>query len=243
MPARLWKLIFLRTLLHILGIGGMFTALQFLPLADAVAIVFVMPFILLVLGHFVLHEQIGTRRMAACGVGFAGTLLVVQPSFLAVGWAALLPVGVAVIFALFILMTRQVAKQIDPITLQAVSGLLALPVLLPLLGLGIIGGYTPLTLVAPTVLEAQLLLGIGLLGTLSHLLMSWSLRFAPSATLAPMQYLEIPFATLIGYLLFSELPDALATLGITLTIGAGVHIVMREQATARRLARNAPPPA
>ena len=64
----------------------MFLSLRFLPLADAVAIAFVMPFIMLLLGKFVLDEEVGSRRLIACVVGFIGTLLVMQPSFAEVGW-------------------------------------------------------------------------------------------------------------------------------------------------------------
>ena len=81
--ARLWRmrgrifwLTFFRTILHILGIGAMFTALKYLPLADAVAIAFVMPFIMLLLGKYVLGEEVGSRRLWACIVGFVGTLMV-----------------------------------------------------------------------------------------------------------------------------------------------------------------------
>ncbi len=89
--ARILRLTLWRTLLHIVGIGAMFTALRFLPLADAIAIAFVMPFIMLLLGKYVLGEVVGARRLAACVVGFVGTLMVVQPSFAAVGSPALLP--------------------------------------------------------------------------------------------------------------------------------------------------------
>ncbi|MGB5863341.1 MAG: DMT family transporter [Sulfitobacter sp.] len=236
-----WRLALLRTLLHIAGIGTMFTALQYLPLADAIAIVFVMPFIMLLLGRFVLGEEVGPHRLAACGVGFIGTLLVIQPNFLSVGYIALLPVGVAIIFALFMLTTRKLAKMVDPVALQAVSGTMAVAILAPFMVLGAALDYLPLSLVTPTAVEWQMLAAIGILGTLAHLLMTWSLRFAPSATVAPMQYLEIPVATLIGYWLFSELPDTLAACGIILTITAGVYVVLREQSSARRLARNGPP--
>lgn len=238
---RVWQLVILRTILHIFGIGFMFTSLIFLPLADAVAIAFVMPFIMLLLARFVLNEEVGIHRMAACAVGFVGTLLVIQPNFLAVGWVALLPVAVAVIFALFMLTTRKIAKEADPIALQAISGAIATVVLLPVMAIGIAIDFTPLSVVSPNQIEWQLLVAIGVLGTLAHLLMTWSLRFAPSATVAPMQYLEIPVATLVGFWLFSEFPNRLAAVGITLTIAAGVYVVLREQATARRLVRNAPP--
>lgn len=237
MRGRVLRLTAVRTLLHIVGIGAMFTALQHLPLADAVAIAFVMPFIMLLLGRFVLDEEVGARRLIACAVGFAGTLLVIQPSFAAVGWHALWPLVVAVTFSLFILVTRQIAKESDPIGLQAVSGGMAIAVLGPILLIGNAMGFAPLAIVSPAPDDWILLLGIGVLGTLGHLLMTWSLRYAPAATLAPMQYLEIPIATLIGWAVFGDLPNNLAAVGIVITVASGLYIVMRERATARELAR------
>jgi len=228
---RLLNLTIIRAVLHIVGIGAMFSALRFLPLADALAIAFVMPFFSLLLGKYVLGEEVGPRRLAACCVGFLGTLLVIQPSFAAVGLPALLPLIVAISFALFMLVTRQVAKEIDPLTLQATSGMIASVIL------GILFLVTPdafatvMKMVTPTVQEMGLLLLIGLIGTLAHLLMTWSLRFAPSATLAPMQYLEIPCATLIGWMIFTDLPNGLAALGIAITMASGLYIVYRERKT------------
>ncbi len=240
---KIWGLILWRTLLHVAGIAAMFTALKYLPLADAVAIAFVMPFFMLILGGLVLHEQVGPRRLSACAVGFLGTLLVVQPSFVSVGWPALLPVAVAVIFSLFMLATRQIAKETDPISLQAVSGVLAVFIVLPLLIFGSSSGFAPLHIIRPDVFDWTLLLGIGVLGTIAHLLMTWSLRYAPAATLAPMQYLEIPFATLLGLMIFGDLPNPLAGLGIVIIIGAGLYVVLRERAIARDLVATTAPPA
>lgn len=238
MNGRLLRLTAIRTVLHIIGIGAMFTALQFLPLADAIAIAFVMPFIMLLLGRFALGEEVGRRRIAACAVGFTGTLMVVQPSFAEVGAPALLPLLVAVIFALFMLVTRQMAKEVDPISLQAVSGAMA-TVLLGGLVLGL-GDAVPkgFAMKWPDGAEWALLLAVGLLGTVAHLLMTWSLRFAPSATLAPMQYLEIPFATVVGWAAFGDLPNGLAAVGILVTIAAGLYIIWREQTAYRAECEN-----
>ncbi|WP_052245509.1 DMT family transporter [Halocynthiibacter namhaensis] len=235
----LW-LVIARTVLHILGIGMMFSALRYLPLADAIAIAFVMPFIMLILGRFVLNETIGRHRIFACIVGFIGTLLVVQPSFAQVGAPAFLPLGVAVDFALFMLVTRQIARQADPIALQAVSGGIALLILIPLALLGLVA--PPEGLIGDAIIFKSpetagtwgYLALIGALGTIGHLLMTWSLRYAPSATLAPMQYLEIPFATIIGWLMFQDFPNGLAAIGILVTTSAGLYIIWREQAIARR---------
>jgi len=237
MNARVLRLVVLRTALHIAGIGAMFTALKHLPLADAVAIAFVMPFIMLLLGKYVLGEEVGARRLIACIVGFAGTLLVIQPSFAEIGLPALWPLAVAVIFSLFMLVTRLIAKETDPVGLQAVSGVMATIVLLPALLIGQAAGLEPLTVIAPSAEEWSLLIGIGLLGTAAHLLMTWSLRYAPAATLAPMQYLEIPVATGFGWLVFQDLPNTLATTGICITIAAGLYIVLRERAQALILKR------
>lgn len=233
MSSRVLQLAFFRTVLHILGIGAMFTALQYLPLADAVAIAFVMPFIMLLLGKYVLGEEVGARRLIACVVGFVGTLLVVQPSFAEVGWPALLPLVVALNFSFFMLITRKIAKETNPIGLQAVSGVMAVCIMVPLLAITTSSGIDALTLMAPSAFEWAMLWAIGALGTMAHLLMTWSLRYAPSATLAPMQYLEIPIATVIGFWVFKDLPNGMAAIGIAITVAAGVYIILRERAISR----------
>ncbi|MFP4275578.1 MAG: DMT family transporter [Paracoccaceae bacterium] len=231
MRGRVLHLAWLRAVLHIAGIGMMFAALRVLPLADAIAIAFVMPFIMLLLGHTVLGEEVGWRRLAACAVGFIGTLMVIRPSFQEVGWAALLPLGVAVAFALFILVTRQIVREVDPVALQAVNGGMASALLLPVIVLA--GPVVPdLGLARPDGSEWAMLCLVGVLGTVGHLLMTWSLRFAPAATLAPMQYLEIPVATLIGWAVFADLPDGMVAAGIAVTVAAGLYIVFRERAIA-----------
>lgn len=220
-----WKLTGLRTVLQIAGIYLMFTGLTYLPLADAVAIAFVMPFILLLLGHYILGEEVGRRRLIACGVGFIGTLMVMQPSFAAVGWPVLYPLGVAVVFAIFMLVTRRIAHEADPLAMQATSGtmgtlaMLLAYALLPnegVLTLGDPGGAWPM------------LLALGAMGTTAHLLMTWSLRYAAASTLAPMQYLEIPVAATIGFLIFGDWPNPLAMAGIAVTIATGLYILWRE---------------
>ncbi|MEM9106520.1 MAG: DMT family transporter [Pseudomonadota bacterium] len=232
-PRILW-LSLVRTVLHIIGAGSMFASLQFMPLADAVAIAFVMPFIMLLLGKYVLQEEVGPHRMWACVVGFIGTLLVIQPNFAAVGTPALLPIVVAVAFAFFMLVTRQIAKDIDPVSLQASNGIAGTAIVALLLWMFGDTGLQPMQLVTPTDREIILLLGLGVLGTSAHLLMTWSLRYAPSATLAPMQYLQIPLATFIGWLIFRDLPNTLESLGILITICSGLYVIYREQYNLRQ---------
>jgi drug/metabolite transporter (DMT)-like permease len=244
MSARDLRLSALRAVLHMAGIGLMFLSLQYLPLADAVAIAFVMPFIMLLLGKFVLGEEVGSRRILACCVGFLGTCMVMQPSFAEVGWPALLPVGVAFVFAFFMLVTRQLARTVDPIALQMVSGLFACAFLLLLLPF--LSGMPGFTFAWPDGFAWGLVVAMGALGTVAHLLMTWALRFAPSATLAPMQYLEIPVAALLGWVIFRDFPNGLALAGIAVTIAAGLYIIWREQRVSRsmrKVPREVPPAA
>ena len=120
-----WK----KTGLHMLR-GGLLvvtmlsfiTTLKAMEVADAIAIFFVEPIILTILGSIFLKETIGWRRYTACAVGFSGALLVIQPSMQEVGWIALLPVVSAFGLAVFLLVTRLVAQNEDPWSMQFHAG-------------------------------------------------------------------------------------------------------------------------
>ncbi len=233
MSGRVLWFAWLRVVLHIIGLASMFSALQYLPLADAIAIAFVMPFLLLLAGYFWMNEQVGAHRLWACVVGFIGVTLVIQPSFQQVGYAALLPLIVAVAFSGFILTTRHIARDTDPIGLQAVNGVMAFALLVPLWGIANTLTDLPVfDVVWPDALQWSEIAIWGIIGTSAHLVMTWSLRYAPSATLAPIQYLEIPIATVFGWLIFGDLPNGLAAIGIAITIAAGLYIIHREHSMA-----------
>ena len=239
MTGRVFRVIIARSVIHIAGVTAMYVALRYLPLADALAIAFVYPFIMLLMGWGFLGEQVGIRRISACSVGFLGTLLIIQPSFMAVGLPALLPLLVAFLFSTLVLLTRQVAKDYDPICLQAASGLMSGAIL-------IVGwlvfhhlGIADLQIVAVSKGHLFILCLIGLFGTLSHLCMNYAVRFAPSATLAPMQYVELPVATVVGWIVFGEFPNTLASVGISITVAAGLAMIYFEHRAARRQAAKA----
>ena len=108
LPRRVFGLTVLRSALHLAGSGCFFGALMFLPIADALAIAFVLPFIMLLAGKYFLAEEVGARRLAACTVGFLGTLLVIQPNFSKVGWPAMLPLATTLFMALLLAVLRQI---------------------------------------------------------------------------------------------------------------------------------------
>ena len=230
MSGRLLVFAWLRVFLLIAGITCMVAALQYLPLVDAIAIVFVMPFILLLLGRLILKEAVGRSRVVACLIGFGGTVLVIQPSFQDVGAPALLPLLAAWLIAFFMMITRQIAKVTDPIGLQAVNGVMALAIISPVIWLFQDSDFAAVQIISLSTHQMWLLLLFGLTGTAAHLVMTWSLRYAPSSTTAPLQYLEIPIATLIGWLIFLDLPNMVASLGIIVIIAAGLYLLVRERA-------------
>lgn len=227
LPRQAILLLVLRAFLHLMGMWLMFVSLQTLPLGDAIAIAYVMPFIMLFLGHYILGEEMGWHRITSAAFGFLGVLLVIKPNFTAFGFVALLPLAVAFIFAGFSLITRVLTRHATPLKLHGLSGGIALLFLLPLLALHA-SAESPSLLRALSAKEGALLILLGITGNLAHLGLTYALRYAPTATLAPMQYLEIPLATLIGYLIFKEFPDGLALLGIGMIISAGLYIIHRE---------------
>lgn len=226
-------LIAARSALNLVGLSAIFVSFRFLPLADAIAIAYVMPFILFFLGHYFMGEEIGWRRVVAALLGFLGTLLVIQPSFAEVGVAALLPVVAAFVFAVYILVTRVVSRVAESTAIQAATGWYSVGLLIPAAGLGTWLGLADLQLATPTPTEWAYLAGIGLFGTVGHLLMVQSLANAPAATVAPVQYLEIPVAAVLGFFLFDEFPNGLALAGIALILAAGLYILWRERVVSR----------
>lgn len=208
-------------------------AVRVMPLADALAIAFVEPFVILLIGRFAMAEEVGPRRLAACAVGFIGALLVIQPSFAAFGPVALFPLGTAVSFALYMLVTRALSRSLHPVPMQFHTALLAALICAPLLVLGTATGEPSTTFVLPQGIFWLWVFCVGLASTVSHMAMTYALKFAPSSTLAPLHYLEIVTATLFGYLVFGNFPNTLTLIGIGVIVASGLYVIHRERVTAR----------
>jgi drug/metabolite transporter (DMT)-like permease len=216
-------------------------AVRVMPIADALAIAFVEPFVILLIGRFVMGEEVGPRRLAACAVGFLGSLLVIQPSFAAFGPVALFPLGTAVSFALYMLVTRTLSRQMHPVPMQFHTALIAALICAPLLALGTATGEPSTTFVLPQGIFWLWVFCVGLASTVSHMAITYALKFAPSSTLAPLHYLEIVTATLFGFLVFGNFPNVLTLSGIGVIVSSGLYVIHRERMTARarRLASQA----
>lgn len=242
-PSELWMALLLRAVFLLVATFCFIAAIRVMPLADALAIVFIAPFIVLLVGKFYLGEEVGPRRVGAAIVGFIGVLFVIQPSFAAFGAVALFPLGTAVAFASYILVTRGLSRRMHPVTLQFYTGLIASLMCTSVMIFAQGSGSELLDPVWPVRIAWIWLFGVGFFATISHMMMTYALSLAPSATLAPLQYLELPVATVFGYLVFSDFPNSLSLIGIAIIIGAGLYMIYRERVTARQLIteRAAPP--
>ena len=208
--------------------------LAVMQVADAVAIFFVQPIILTILASIFLGETIGWRRYTACAVGFLGAMIVIRPSFQDVGPVALLPVVTAFCVAIFALMTRALSQREHPWSMQFQMSLWGILICALLLALGSATGIEFLQPSMPDLATVGLFAGVGLAASLSGILSVYAYRGAPASVLAPMQYMEIVSATLFGWLVFSDFPDAIKWLGISIIIGSGLYIIWRERRLASR---------
>jgi drug/metabolite transporter (DMT)-like permease len=242
MPWGLWRPLLLRALMLTLSTYAFVSAVDVMPLADALAIVFVMPFVLLLLGRFVMGDHVGPRRIAACAVGFCGCLLVIQPSLAAFGLVALWPLGTAGSFAVYMLVTRGLSTRMHPVPMQLHTSWLAFLICLPVLVWAEGTGHRELDPVWPEGVFWAWLAGVGVASAVAHMLMTVALRFAPSATLAPLNYLEIVVSVVLGFLVFGDWPNALTWTGIAVIVGSGLYVIHRERlaSAARQDTRTAP---
>lgn len=218
-----------RGLLMAITMISFVTALAVMEVADAIAIFFVEPIILTILGSIVLKETIGWRRYTACAVGFFGSLLVIRPSLQEVGLIALMPVVAAFSLALFFLLTRLVAQKEDPWSMQFYAGFWGALFAGLLLAVGNSLGIGMLTPVMPDLKNTLYIAGAAIAATIAGVLGVYAYRSAPASTLAPLQYLEIVSATVLGWWVFDHLPDAIKWLGIAIIIGSGLYVIWRER--------------
>lgn len=212
-----------------------FAAYKHLPVAEALAIFFVEPLILTLFAARFLGERIGWRSVAACLAGFAGTLFVIQPNFVEVGWPAIYPLGTAISFAVYMVLLRRYASRHSTIVIQSHVAVGSTMVLAVAVGAGWAMGIESMTPVLPTPSQLLRLAMLGAIATLGHAMISLALRRTTASSVAPLQYLEISSATVLGWWIFGDFPDALAWTGIAIIVGSGLFVhIRRKQRESRK---------
>ena len=197
-----------------------FTAISYIPLADAVAIGFVAPLFVVALSIPMLGEKVGPRRWAAVVVGLVGVLIIIRPGFADVHWAYGLMILLAFMFALFVILTR---------VLTRTEG--SIPMLFNGVIVGAIGSsvIVPLFWMTPTPMQWAILAAMGALGGLAHLLLINAYRATAASLLAPFQYSQIIFAAAAGWVVFGDFPDVWVWTGTGILVASGIYIWHRER--------------
>ena len=183
-----------------------------------------------------LGESVGWRRLTAVAVGFAGSLIVIRPSFSTLGPPALLPLGTALSFAVYLILTRKLAQHEYPERMQFYAGVFGGIVMTAALAVGSVTDVAVLSFVWPDRFQWVLLAGLGVIATSGHLLVVHAFRRAPAGVLAPFQYVEIIGATILGLVFFGDFPDATTWLGVAIIVASGMYVFHREATLARRAA-------
>ena len=210
------------------GTAGMFllfACVSLLPLAQATTLTFSVPIVATILGALWLGEPTGWHRWSAVAAGFVGVVVVAQPwagHFAPLGTAAGL--GYAVTTALVSIQLRQIGRTEAPMTTVFWFAALSTPVL-GTVYLFCAGPHPPLVW--------AILVGIGLVGSITQLALTGALRLAPVSVVVPMDYSQLVWATLYGWALFGVLPAAATWVGAPVIVASGLYIVWREQVVRR----------
>lgn len=204
----------------LLGTFLFFGAIRTMPIADALALLFIAPLIVTALSPLVLGEPVGVRRWAAVLVGFAGALVVLRPGLTALQPGALLALGAGVSFAGYVLLTRRLSHAAPPLVTLAWTSLVCLSAASLAL---------PAVWVTPEPLQVAKMAAMGTIGAGGHYLMIRAFEKAPAALLAPFGYGEIVTATIIGYYWFGDFPDGPTWVGIAILAASGIYISLRER--------------
>ncbi len=214
----------MRGALMTLGAWLYFTALIYLPLAEATALVFSAPIFITALSVPLLGEHVGWRRWGAVLLGFVGVLVIVRPGSAAFQVAALLPVGTALCYALFMISARWIDRSERLWTMMLFAMLFPMIYAAPFA----VANWVPVQGG-----DILLFLGLAICGSLGLALIGQAFRMAPAAIVAPFDYTALIWATGLGWLIWGDVPLLWTILGAAIIVISGIIIILREAPRAR----------
>jgi drug/metabolite transporter (DMT)-like permease len=206
-----------------------FSALRYLPLAEATTLSFAAPLFAVILAALLLGEKVGPHRWTAVAVGFLGVIVVMRPEGSHLPPAGLLLAGLAAFgVGVTTITIRQIARTESTQTIVLWFSLLSLLVvgaLMPFFG----GGHDRS--------EWLILFALGSFGGVAQLLLTASLRYAPVPVVVPFDYSQLLWAVLLGWLIFADRPASTTWLGAAIIIASGLYTLYREHRLGREAAR------
>ena len=197
-----------------------FQAVKQLRIADALAIFFVNPLVIVVLSALVLRERVGPRRWAAVAVGFVGTLIIIRPGLVEVNPGTFYALGSGVALGSYLVMTRHIAGAANAMVLTFQTSTI---------GAALMTLALPLLWQMPDPAQWLMLVGLGVVATLGHVLITMAYEHGEASLLAPLAFTEIIMATVFGWWFFNDLPDRWTVLGVAILIGSAIYISIRER--------------
>jgi drug/metabolite transporter (DMT)-like permease len=218
------KLQLLRSIVAVIEGAVFVLAFRYLPLADTHALAATSPLIVIVLGTIWLGEQANLPRVLAVIGGFAGVLLIVRPGFRDFDWPLALPLAGAFLWALYQILTRLCSREDSPNTSLAWAALVAF-VMTSFVG--------PLEWRWPGPLAWTLMIVISLMGAAAHYALIKALDFAEAGAVQPYAYSMLVWATALGFLVFSQMPDGWTITGATIVVLCGIYAWRHDQRAAR----------
>ena len=195
-----------------------FTALVHLPLAEATAISFAQTLFTTLLAIIFLKEAVGIRRWSVTIVGFIGVLIIIRPSTESINEYAILALISSLFVAGIIIVLRRLAQTDNPSTIMAYQSLFVTVIM---------SGPAFYLWIMPTWLELALTLMIGVLMSAMQWVRIQGMKVAEAASVAPFEYIRLIFATLIGIIIFSEIPTIWTVTGSAIIIGSTLYTLKR----------------
>lgn len=202
------------------------SALRHVPLADAVAVSFVAPFMVTVMGAIFLREPVGLRRWSAVAIGFVGVMIVIRPGMGVFHPAILMVLVAASFFALRQILSRWLSGGDSVLTTIAYTSL-------TMTGVTSIG--LPFAWTTPDTGTLWLLiLGMTICAGVGEILVIRALSLAQTVVLAPLHYTLLIWGVLYGYVIFADLPDQWTLIGCVIIMASGLYTLHREHRAARQ---------
>ena len=209
----------LRGILMLAGGYTFFKGLEALALAEATALVFSAPIFITALSVPLLGEEVGWRRWIAVLVGFVGVLIIVQPGGATFQLASLYVICTAVFYALFMISARLLGQRESMWTMMFFVMLFPMLYAVPFA----FGVWEPVR-----VTDLSLFVALALFGAFGITLIGQAFRFAPAAVVAPFDYTALIWASLFGWLIWSDTPEMWTLVGASVIVFSGIFIVVRE---------------
>ena len=209
-----------RAALMIAATGFFFAALHYQSIADTLAIFFVQPLVITLLSPLVLGEQVGIRRWVAVVIGFIGTLIIIRPGFQHITPGVPLALGSGSCLAIYLLLTRRISGSAPAMVTTFYTSLMG-AIIMSVIVLFVWQTPTPSQLVLFILLSA--------IANGGHFLIIRAYDYAEASLLAPLAYSEIIMATVLGWYLFGDFPDAWTFLGVGILIACAIYISWRER--------------